>query len=683
MYTRRHARHGLPAEALSLLLLGVILPPVCAAPARPGHAQDTDWAEITLSDASAISARRAAEAASKSLGGKLLKIRSDAAHCAAAHKGQSRNMDRFLAIAELRVEKACLLFNRGYRPANLRDQIAEQELDSAAAVVSDIERGADLKLADRGLIESAYYSEIDGSPQPYVYYLPKRKPANGRFGLFVFLHGYAGDLDKVNWIMYMYSDKLNSLADELGLIPILPFGRSNTEFMGVGEVDVLAAIAEMKRFYPIDDRRVFMSGGSMGGSGNYTIACHYPHLIAGIAPIAGRYSYYLWKDIDRDTYTGFKRIQTDIDYAEAMPQNLYNVPAYIFHGGGDYLVKVEQSRGMSALLRRLGQQVEYKEFSDGDHWIWGRCFTHPPFVEWLRKTAAPPWPDTIKFKTYTLRYDRAYWAQINRFERWGRPAYIHAAAGKDGAIVVSTRNVAELTLAADEALVGQRDHVRLIVNGRTQEATIANGIVRAQLSKAQGSGLQKTHDVCGSVREPYCSEFVMVFGTQAQGKRDMQNALKAGREWVSFAKGRAAIKPDTLVSPQDIAQRNLILFGDAESNLVVRRIAPKLPLHIAQAEFVLAGRTFPRPESSLLMVYPNPLNPARYVLLNVGAFWGQFLSINHKLDHVPDFIVFKDSRATDGNNEYLCAGYFDNNWQFSEELTWDAGKGNAGRAPVE
>lgn len=683
MTMRHQTRHPLLAPATALLVLGMFPTLVRAAPASEGASRSTEPAEVTLSDASVACAQQASRVAPKALGDQLLKVRRSAAHCAAEHKGESKELDRCLAIAELRVEKACLLFNRGYRPENVRNRVAEQELSAAAALIDQVERGDLAKLPTQGLIESAYYSQIDGSPQPYVYYLPKRKPAGRKFGLFVFLHGYAGDLDKVNWIMYMYSDKLNLLAEELGLIPVLPFGRSNTEFMGVGEVDVLAAIAEMKHFYAVDEQRVFMSGGSMGGSGNYTIACHYPHLVAGIAPIAGRYSYYLWKEIDRDSYTGFKRIQTDMDYAEAMPQNLHNVPASIFHGGGDYLVKVGQSRGMSRLLRGLGQKVDYMEFGDGDHWIWGRCFTHPPFVEWLRTTSAPAWPDTIKFKTYTLKYDRAYWLQINRFERWGRPAFIDAKATDNGAIELNTRNVAEFTLTPQQRVVGQGGHVRLVVNGQPREGAVAKGRVHIQLSDPAGSGPQKSRDICGPVRDAYCSEFLMVFGTQGQGDRDMRSAIKAGQEWVDFAKGRAAIKPDTAVSVQDIAKRNLILFGDVESNSVVSKIAAGLPVVIRGDEFALAGRTFPRPESSLLMVYPNPLNPSRYVVLNVGKFWGKYLSINHKLDHVPDFIVFNDSRDTDGNNKFLCAGYFDRNWQFSEDLTWDAGRGNAGKAPVE
>jgi len=645
-----------------------------------------DRVSITLSNGSDFAVQQAARSAGTATGQRLKALHRRVAECVTKHKGQSPTLDRFLALAELRLEKACIFINRGYgRYSFLPEEIVKpkQELDRTEAIVTAIEQGEELGLPSEGFVESAFYSEIDGSPQPYVYYLPRNRPQQDKLGLFVFLHGYAQDLDKVNWVYYMYSDKLNHLAESQGMIPVLPFGRSNTEFMGVGEVDVLEAITQMKRCYPIDEQRVFLSGGSMGGSGAYTIACHYPHLIAGIAPIAGRHSFYLWKDIDRQTYVGFKRIQTDIDYAEAIAPNLHNVQAHIFHGAQDRLIKIGQSRNMAALLRGLGQPVEYTEFPDGDHWIWGRCFTHPPFQKSLRKSRSPRWPRTVKFKTYTLKYDRAYWVRILRLTRWGPPATVEAEACADGTIRLTTSNVRRLTLGPDPKFLAGRDRVTTVLNGQTRQCRVSGGRILLETGRNPVSGTQKTRSICGPAREAYCSRFMMVFGTQSGDDTDLRTTAKAAQEWVAFAKGRASLKSDTSVTGEDIAHHNLILFGDAETNSLIGRIAPKLPIKITRDEFALADRTFPRPAANLLMVYPNPLNPSRYVLLNVGTFWGRHLGINHKLDHVPDFIVFEDRRAPDGNNEFLCAGYFDNQWRLDEDLMWEAGKGNDGKIPVE
>ncbi len=651
----------------------------CACRAGAGAAQLPD--SILLSPTSSRDVAYAAQQAPKGLGEKLRRTYAEVAAVVRRLKGRRKETDRWLALAELRLEKACLLLTR-YRAGDYRDAAVRKELEKAGGIAAELNAGRKPKRPASGLIEAAYYSPIDGSPQPFVYYLPKRKPGPAGYGLFVFLHGYVSYLDKVNWIEFMYSDKLNDLAENLGLIPMLPFGRSNTEFMGVGEVDVLDAISEMKARLPIDGSRVFLSGGSMGGSGAYTIACHYPHLFAGVAPIAGRYSYYVWKDIDRSSYIGFKRIQTDMDYAQAIAQNLFNVPAFIFHGSGDYLVKPAQSRGMAKLLRKLGQPVQYKEFKEGDHWIWDLCFQWPDFVEWLKTRRAPKWPRRIKFKTYTLDYDRAYWARILRFKQWGRPAWIDVQAKPGGRVEVSTHNVAGLALRLGPALMAGAARATVVVDGRKRVYPIpADGEVSIGLAP-RPSGLLKRRGLCGPVREAYCGPFLMVYGTQGDVS-DARAALLAGRDWIRFAKGRALLKADRAVSEEDIARNNLILFGDAQSNSLVKRIADALPIRIGPKAFEVGRRRIARPAASLLMIYPNPLNPRRYVVLNVGTVWGRHQAINHKLDHVPDFIVFRDKAAPDGNNEFICAGYFDPQWRLRDDLIWDEGQGNVGRVPLE
>ncbi|MBM4082690.1 MAG: hypothetical protein FJ278_23490, partial [Planctomycetes bacterium] len=172
------------------------------------------------------------------------------------------------ALAKLKQEKARLLVHR-YTPSDLRDQLVMRDLELGKRIVEALAVGKLPLRPDTGIIEKAYIADNDGSAQPYVVYVPQTLKRGEKVPLFVFLHGYASYLDKVNWVELMFSEELGNLCEELPMIAMLPFGRSNTEFMGVGEVDVLKAIELTKKFFPIDDGRVFISGGSMGGSGAY------------------------------------------------------------------------------------------------------------------------------------------------------------------------------------------------------------------------------------------------------------------------------------------------------------------------------------------------------------------------------------------------------------------------------
>jgi hypothetical protein len=56
--------------------------------------------------------------------------------------------------------------------------------------------------------------------------------------------------------------------------------------------------------------------------------------------------------------------------------------------------------------------------------------------------------------------------------------------------------------------------------------------------------------------------------------------------------------------------------------------------------------------------------------VNSGLLWGEHLSVNHKWDFVPDFIIYNDEKDWDDNNKYLCAGYFDKRWRLDDSLIW-------------
>ncbi|MFW5798574.1 MAG: hypothetical protein ACOCXX_02855, partial [Planctomycetota bacterium] len=72
----------------------------------------------------------------------------------------------------------------------------------------------------------------------------------------------------------------------------------------------------------------------------------------------------------------------------------------------------------------------------------------------------------------------------------------------------------------------------------------------------------------------------------------------------------------------------------------------------------------------VVLCYPNPLNPKRYVMVHSGTYWGAGLELNHRFDWLPDFIVYNKRIDPDGTNHWLCAGFFDQDWQLDESLMW-------------
>ncbi len=72
-----------------------------------------------------------------------------------------------------------------------------------------------------------------------------------------------------------------------------------------------------------------------------------------------------------------------------------------------------------------------------------------------------------------------------------------------------------------------------------------------------------------------------------------------------------------------------------------------------------------------MFCYPNPEAPDRYVAIYSGARYGSRLSVNHKHDLLPDFLVFHGSSFDyDDTNAWVCGGFFDSGWRLDPTTTW-------------
>jgi len=147
-------------------------------------------------------------------------------------------------------------------------------------------------------------------------------------------------------------------------------------------------------------------------------------------------------------------------------------------------------------------------------------------------------------------------------------------------------------------------------------------------------------------------------------------------EWDAFADGTPRVCTDAEISDEDLGRFNLVLFGTPQTNSVLARIAAQLPIQIGDHSYQVMGKTYQGPNLGLVMCYPNPLRPDRYVLIYSGQLHGRKLSTNHKHDLVPDFLIFDSTRFTTGDTEAaVCGGWFDVDWLPKPDLTWEGDDG--------
>ena len=147
-------------------------------------------------------------------------------------------------------------------------------------------------------------------------------------------------------------------------------------------------------------------------------------------------------------------------------------------------------------------------------------------------------------------------------------------------------------------------------------------------------------------------------GAQEYGKKTLDRFTAEFAKWM---RGDPRVKDDRAVSQSNIADYNLVLFGDPASNSLIARIAGKLPIGWTKTEITMGSKKFSAAEHIPVLIYPNPLNPKRYVVINSGHTFGEkeFRGANALLfPRLGDYAVM----APDG--AVVISGFFNENWQF-------------------
>jgi hypothetical protein len=128
---------------------------------------------------------------------------------------------------------------------------------------------------------------------------------------------------------------------------------------------------------------------------------------------------------------------------------------------------------------------------------------------------------------------------------------------------------------------------------------------------------------------------------------------------------------DTDLTPEQIEEHNIVLFGDPGSNSVLAKLVDKLPLDWSKEELTFAGTTYNPDRHSLGLIYPNPLNPRRYVVLNSGHTFHEpeFRASNAQLyPRLGDggVVRFQAAGQDRYREEVVTGEIFTTTWEFEE-----------------
>ncbi len=192
------------------------------------------------------------------------------------------------------------------------------------------------------------------------------------------------------------------------------------------------------------------------------------------------------------------------------------------------------------------------------------------------------------------------------------------------------------------------------------------------VAKVEEEGLHKRHGLQGPIDDAFMDSFLMVRPTgtpfnATEGKWVEAEMKHAVEHWRSQFRGEARVKDDRDVTDADIAAHNLVLWGDPASNHVLAKLADRLPIRWTAGSIQVGDQSFASDHHVPVLVYPNPLNPKKYVVVNSGFTFREYDYLNNarQVPKLPDWAVFDVSvpRTSRAPGKVAEAGFFGERWE--------------------
>lgn len=189
----------------------------------------------------------------------------------------------------------------------------------------------------------------------YLLYLPENYGQKDSWPLLLFLHG-AGERGTDLQLVKRHGPP--KLIDQGKNFPMVVVSPQCTEGQWWQATELTALIDAIVEQHNIDERRIYVTGLSMGGFGTWSLAAYTPHRFAAVAPICGGGETYLVKRFP-------------------------HLPVWVFHGAKDSVVPLQRSKEMVEALEKAGGNVELTVYPKAGHDSWTKTYQNPDLYEWL------------------------------------------------------------------------------------------------------------------------------------------------------------------------------------------------------------------------------------------------------------------------------------------------------------
>jgi hypothetical protein len=288
----------------------------------------------------------------------------------------------------------------------------------------------------------------------------------------------------------------------------------------------------------------------------------------------------------------------------------------------------------------------------------------------------------MRYVSYTLIYSDMKWGVVNGLEKHWERAEIDGERLGNEVLRLRTKNISSFvlnndavgmpvkTIKLDEQTFTDAPRARMAAFLK-HEGKWHFGQSAAEIFKTLPTQVKRP-GVCGPIDHAFTNGFIFVRPTGEPlnptvgdwAKSELDHAIV---QWRQVFRGDARVKDDTKLFPSDITDSNLILWGDPSSNAMIKKIIDKLPIEWDREKIVFAGQTYDAAHHAPIFIFPNPLAPNRYVVINSGFTFREAAALNNaqQTPKLPDWAIIDLRTPPDAEwpGKVVRAGFFDEQWK--------------------
>ena len=552
-------------------------------------------------------------------------------------------------------------------------------VDDAHLVMHALDHGHDPFATPHGYMRMGFLSKLDHTFQTYELFTPPayRQNQAKKWPLVVTLHGLEGNggdffrntfgLSRPPSMSLLDHARHGDAPTRGPMFVIAPTARGQTHYRFAGEEDVFEAIADATARFHIDPARVYVTGGSMGGTGAAFLPLHHPGFFAGSMALAGYHDQRVRNDTAQDQLAPWEQFlradRSDVDWAE----NALHLPMFLGRGTRD--LPMQWTHSLVARLEALHYNVTHREPVSG-HNIWTELYADGAVFTHFAPMHAEQNPDRVVYTTSSERYDRAYW--LSDIHRDAPDVFARVEGSRNDAIfTIRTQHVASFSIDALPGVAATRN-LLIRVDGDSFTGPATMSFIKKQdghWEQGTPSVEQKKHGFSGPIRDIYHEPLLFVIGTSdgaEEVNRRVADFWANPRGWEMHY----PVVRDSELTPALCANHSLVLVGTRASNAALARFMDRLPIRADADGIELGTQRFVSRDLGAVFIAPDPDHASRTLLVVTGSSSAAVERSTALPELLPDYMIFdanieparRHFAAGGTGATYLAAGFFDMAW---------------------